>query len=79
MIDSIWISYFFRRKSLYPLHDLLNAVLWTDKNFKSINDIILEIMKDFNFESIKERPIILFGKMYKDNELKYAENESDNK
>ena len=64
----------FLKYSLIPLNELMNVNLWVGENMKTLNNIIFEKMKDFDFDEIKNQTISYFPKGGKTDNIEFANN-----
>ena len=67
----------FLKYSLIPLNELMNVNLWVGENMKTLNNIIFEKMKDFDFDEIKNQTISYFPKGGKRDNIEFANNDKD--
>ena len=55
----------------------MNVNLWVGENMKTLNNIIFEKMKDFDFDEIKNQTISYFPKGGKTDNIEFANNDKD--
>lgn len=67
----------FLKYSLQPLSELLEVDLWAGKNLDELKQIVVKKMENFDMDQIKNKKIAFFPTGEKEENLIYAEKESD--